>query len=135
MDYRIEKAGLKDLDTTATLFNLYRVFYRQEDDYERCKQFIAERLDHDQSHIFVLYVGEKAVGFVQLYKLYHYIRLKKQWLLSDLYVHPDYRGAGTLRRIDRPGQRMVRGNGRLWPDAGNRKNKRYRQQFISALRL
>lgn len=105
MHYRIEKAGLKDLDSIASLFNLYRVFYRQPDDYERCKQFIAERLDHDQSHIFVLYVAEKAVGFVQLYKLYHYIRLKKQWLLSDLYVHPDYRGQGySVALIDRAKQ-------------------------------
>lgn len=105
MHYRIEKAGLKDLDTTAALFNLYRIFYRQADDYESCKQFIGERLHHDQSHIFLLYAGEKAVGFVQLYKLYHYIKLKKQWLLSDLYVHPDYRGQGfSVALIDRAKQ-------------------------------
>lgn len=105
MHYRIEKAGLKDLDTTAYLFNRYRIFYRQADDYESCKQFLAARLDHDQSHIFVLYAGEKPAGFVQLYILYHYIKLKKQWLLSDLYVHPDYRGHGfSVALIDRAKQ-------------------------------
>ncbi|MFC4163176.1 GNAT family N-acetyltransferase [Epilithonimonas zeae] len=31
---------------------------------------------------------------LQLYKLYHYVKLAKQWLLSDLFVHPDYRGKG-----------------------------------------
>src|SRR5690554_8219609 len=94
MEYNVKKVGLKDLDTTAELFNLYRVFYRQADDYEKCKKFIEERLNNDQSHIFVVYVGDKAVGFVQLYKLYHYIKLAKQWLLSDLFVHSDNRGKG-----------------------------------------
>ncbi len=90
----IKKAGLEDLDSTAALFNLYRVFYRQPDAYEQCKQFIKDRIDNDQSQIFLIYAEGKPVGFVQLYKLYHYIKLKKQWLLSDLFVHPDYRGLG-----------------------------------------
>lgn len=89
MEFNIKKASLKELDTTAELFNLYRIFYRQADDLEKCKQFIKERLDNDQSNIFVVYADGKPVGFVQLYKLYHYIKLQKQWLLSDLFVHPD----------------------------------------------
>jgi len=52
-----------------------------------------------------VYAGDKAVGFVQLYKLYHYIKLQKQWLLSDLFVHADYRGKGLSRAlIDRAKQ-------------------------------
>ena len=105
MNYNIKKAGLKDLDTTAELFNLYRIFYRQTDDYEKCKNFIQERLNNEQSHIFVVYADDKAVGFVQLYKLYHYIKLQKQWLLSDLFVHTDYRGKGlSVALIDRAKQ-------------------------------
>lgn len=105
MNYEIEKAGLKHLDAAATLFNLYRIFYRQNDDYEKCKQFVGERLSHEQSHIFIAYVDGKAVGFVQLYKLYHYIKLEKQWLLSDLFVHPDYRGKGlSVALIERSKQ-------------------------------
>ncbi len=42
MDYSIKKVGLNNLDTTAELFNLYRIFYRQTNDYEKCKQFIKE---------------------------------------------------------------------------------------------
>ena len=94
MNYKIKKVNLEDLDTAAELFNLYRIFYRQEDDYQKCRQFIKERLDNEQSNIFIVYINDKAVGFVQLYKLYHYIKLQKQWLLSDLFVHPDYRGKG-----------------------------------------
>jgi hypothetical protein len=58
MDFNIKKAGLKELDTTAELFNLYRVLYRQADDYEKCRQFIKEWIDNDQSNIFVVYVGD-----------------------------------------------------------------------------
>ncbi|WP_257656495.1 GNAT family N-acetyltransferase [Parapedobacter lycopersici] len=105
MDYKIKKAGLEDLDTVAGLFNRYRIFYRQPDDYKKCSAFIQERLANKQSHIFLAYVQDEAVGFVQLYELYHYIKLKKQWLLSDLFVHPDHRGKGlSVALIDRSKQ-------------------------------
>lgn len=94
MNHNIKQVNLNDLDAIAELFNLYRIFYRQPDEYQKCKDFIQERIDNEQSHIFIVYVEGKAVGFVQLYKLYHYIKLQKQWLLSDLFVHPDYRGKG-----------------------------------------
>lgn len=103
--YKIKKASLKDLNEAAELFNLYRVFYRQTSDYEKCKKFIEDRLSKEQSHIFMVYVENKAVGFVQLYELYHYIKLEKQWLLSDLFVHADYRGKGlSVALIDQSKQ-------------------------------
>ena len=40
MNYQIKKASLEDLNETAVLFNLYRVFYRQESDLERGKTFL-----------------------------------------------------------------------------------------------
>ena len=62
-------------------------------------------MDNDQSIFLIVYVDGKAVGFTQLYKLYHYIKLAKQWLLSDLFVHPDYRGKGlSVALIDRAKQ-------------------------------
>jgi GNAT superfamily N-acetyltransferase len=102
MDFNIKKASMVDLDVATNLFNQYRIFYRQQTDYEKCKAFIRERLKQGQSHVFLVYVGDQAVGFVQLYELYHYIKLGKQWLLSDLFVHPDFRGNGlSVALIDR----------------------------------
>ena len=40
MDYKIKKASIEDLNKTAELFNLYRVFYRQESDVEKGKAFL-----------------------------------------------------------------------------------------------
>ncbi|MGB3064779.1 GNAT family N-acetyltransferase [Sphingobacterium thalpophilum] len=105
MKYEIKKASLDDLDATAELFDLYRIFYRQEPDFEKGKAFLKERFLRDESHVFLLFVDGKAVGFVQLYKLFHYTRLKLQWLLSDLFVHTDYRGRGlSVALIDRSKQ-------------------------------
>lgn len=105
MNYIIKKASLEDLDETAELFNLYRVFYRQESDVEKGKAFLKERFLNSESDIFLAVADGKAVGFVQLYKLFHYTQLQKQWLLSDLFVHPDYRGKGiSVALIDRSKQ-------------------------------
>lgn len=103
--YEIKKASLDDLEEASNLFNLYRIFYRQADNYDQCRKFIQERLSKEQSHIFLITVEGKSVGFAQLYQLYHYITLEMQWLLSDLFVHPDYRGKGlSVALIDRSKQ-------------------------------
>ncbi|MGG5508096.1 MULTISPECIES: GNAT family N-acetyltransferase [unclassified Myroides] len=94
MNYTIKKASVEDLEEVSELFNLYRIFYRQETDLQESTSFIKERLLQGESDIFLVIYDQKAVGFVQLYKLFHYIKLQKQWLLSDLFVHPDYRGKG-----------------------------------------
>lgn len=102
MEFLIKQATLADLNESATLFNLYRIFYRQESDLEKGKDFLRERFINNESTIFLVLVDNQAVGFVQLYKLFHYTKLAKQWLLSDLYVHPDYRGQGfSIALIDR----------------------------------
>lgn len=94
MNYQIKRASLEDLNETAELFNLYRIFYRQESDLEKGRTFLKERLLKDESIVFLALADGKAVGFVQLYKLFHYTKLEMQWLLSDLFVHQDYRGRG-----------------------------------------
>ncbi|PUV25816.1 GNAT family N-acetyltransferase [Sphingobacterium puteale] len=105
MNYQIKKASLEDLEQTAELFNLYRIFYRQESDLEKGKVFLKERFLNSESDIFLAMVDGKAVGFVQLYKLFHYTKLEMQWLLSDLFVHQDYRGKGlSVALIDRSKQ-------------------------------
>jgi GNAT superfamily N-acetyltransferase len=102
MDYIIKKASLEDIDQAAELFNFYRIFYRQESDLAASRVFLEERLLNNESDIFLVVMDEKAVGFAQLYKLFHYVKLQKQWLLSDLYVHSDYRGRGlSIALIDR----------------------------------
>jgi len=135
MNYTIKKAQLEDLDEAAALFNLYRIFYRQQPDLGKAKAFLKERFLNNESDIFLVIADGKAVGFVQLYKLFHYTKLQKQWLLSDLFVHPDYRGKGlSVALIDRSKDWCAETDacGLLLE---TEKNKRHRQPALSPLRF
>lgn len=93
MNYR--KATPIDLDHLSELFNAYRMFYQKASDFEGGKAFINERISNKDSEIFVAENPEnKLLGFVQLYPLFSSTRMKKYWLLNDLFVHPDARGNG-----------------------------------------
>ncbi|WP_031425940.1 GNAT family N-acetyltransferase [Flavimarina sp. Hel_I_48] len=93
MEYR--KAQLKDLEPIAKLFNDYRVFYEQPSDLEGSINFLRERLTNSESEIFVCQDTDKQlVGFVQLYPIFSSTRMKKLWLLNDLFVDPSHRGKG-----------------------------------------
>lgn len=98
----IVKAGMEHLDAFAALFNDYRIFYRQPSDPGRGKDFLRERIARGESDTFLAFVDGKAAGFAQLYPLFHYKKLQRQWLLSDLFVAPEYRGRGlSVKIIDR----------------------------------
>ncbi|MBB2147662.1 GNAT family N-acetyltransferase [Pedobacter gandavensis] len=90
----ILKASLAHLNEFAELFDQYRVFYRQESALEKGKKFLEERITNQESVTFLIKHGDKFVGFAQLYPLFHYKALQRQWLLSDLFVDPAYRGRG-----------------------------------------
>ncbi|MDB1145334.1 MAG: GNAT family N-acetyltransferase [Alcaligenaceae bacterium] len=84
----------KDIDKTAELFNLYRIFYEQEDNYEASKQFILDNFNTQRSEIFVIAEGDEFVGFVQLYTNLCPIALASYKQLSDLYIKPEFRRQG-----------------------------------------
>ena len=88
----IRKASINDLDQLSELFNLYRIFYKKESDLKGGKEFLKERIEKNESEIFIAEIDSKAVGFVQLYGSFSSTRLKRMWLLNDLFVHPDFRG-------------------------------------------
>nr|WP_297169213.1 GNAT family N-acetyltransferase [uncultured Dysgonomonas sp.] len=98
----IEIATLNHLNEFALLFDKYRVFYEQPSDLARSKSFLEERIRHNETVTFLIKKDNKYVGFAQLYPLYHYKTLKRQWLLSDLFVDHAYRGCGlSIALIDR----------------------------------
>ncbi len=93
MNYR--KAENRDLDYLSELFDKYRVFHLKETDVESAKNFLAERIYNNDSEIFVAENTEnKLVGFVQLYPLFSSTRMRKLWLLNDLFVNPEHRSKG-----------------------------------------
>ena len=98
---KIKKVGLTELDDAAILFNAYRVFYEKTSDIPSAKDFLKERIQKEESVIYGAYEGDKMVGFTQLFPLFSSTRMKRLWLLNDLFVQPSSRGKGiSIHLID-----------------------------------
>ena len=95
----IRKAISSDLDQLAELFNQYRVFYKEELEYENGRKFISDRMTNGESEIFIADHNGRLAGFVQLYPIFSSTRMKRLWLLNDLFVLPEYRGQGVSIRL------------------------------------
>ena len=92
---KIRKANMQDIEQLTLLFDAYRVFYEKTSVIERAKQFLSERIVNNESEIFVAENnGKELTGFVQLYPLFSSTRMKRFWLLNDLFVTPEERGKG-----------------------------------------
>ena len=104
----IRIAELADLPQLADLFDQYRVFYRKESDLAGAKDFLKERLEHGDSYIYVYEEGEELAGFVQLYPIFSSTRMRRLWLLNDLYVAPAHRGKGLSLLLLDAGKQLCR---------------------------
>jgi ribosomal protein S18 acetylase RimI-like enzyme len=96
----IRKAESADLQFLATLFDKYRVFYENAPDKVNAEKFLLERLEQNDS---VIYVAEdergNLTGFVQLYPMFSSTKMKRLWLLNDLYVEEIHRGKGIAKLL------------------------------------
>lgn len=95
----IDRATLADLDQLAPLFDAYRQFYKQPADLPGARAFLAERLEHDESVIFLARSDDREpLGFTQLYPSFTSIGMKRIFVLNDLFVAPAGRckGIGKL---------------------------------------
>jgi GNAT superfamily N-acetyltransferase len=90
--FTLIQAEPNHLDDLALLFDAYRVFYKKESDLSAAQVFLRERLTKNQSVVFMVYDGSRAVGFTQLYPLFSSVNMAAVWLLNDLFVDPTYRG-------------------------------------------
>lgn len=93
------KAIIQDLQQLAELFDQYRVFYHKDSDIPAAEKFLTERIQTKDSEIFVAENEGKLVGFVQLYPLFSSTRMKRYWLLNDLYINENYRGKGFSKEL------------------------------------
>lgn len=94
----IRKATLADIDHIVPLFDGYRLFYRQASDIEAARIFIKNRLERQDSIIYIAFSKEKpqkAIGFTQLYPIFSSVSMEEMLLLNDLFIDPDYRGSGA----------------------------------------
>ena len=95
----IRSAAIADVDIIAPLFDAYRIFYHQQPDPGRGKDFITQRLKNNESVIFIAFEENTPIGFTQLYPLFSSVSLKKLWLLNDLFIDPEYRKHGAATAL------------------------------------
>lgn len=90
---------LTTVGDVVPLFNAYREFYSQPSDLEQAEQFLMERLNKEESVIFLAYLDAQPVGFVQLYPIFSSVAMKKAFILNDLYVAEHARKQGIAHGL------------------------------------
>jgi GNAT superfamily N-acetyltransferase len=100
VDIAIARAELKDLDDVVPLLDGYRQFYGQRSDLAASRAFLRDRMERDESVIYVAYTAPgEAAGFTQLYPSFSSVSLKGLWILNDLFVRSDVRRGGVGRAL------------------------------------
>ena len=93
---KVIPASEAHVDAIAELFDQYRQFYECESDISLSKQFIADRLNNNESTIFIAVDDDSVTrGFVQLYPSFCSIDAGKILILHDLFVEESVRNQGV----------------------------------------
>lgn len=108
------KASLADLEDLVPLFDAYRQFYKQAPDAAGARQFLAERLEKEESVVFMAFEEDRAVGFTQLYPIFSSVGMGRSWLLNDLYVDASARKKGVGLQLLEAAKQWGRETGSRW---------------------
>ncbi len=95
----MRRATMDDLDTVVELFDQYRVFYKKESDKEAVRRFLSDRIQAEESVIFIVVEGNEGLGFTQLYPTFSSVSLERMWILNDLFVAPTARKLGVASML------------------------------------
>jgi ribosomal protein S18 acetylase RimI-like enzyme len=96
----VKRATLPDLELIVPLFDAYRQFYEQAQDLTLAREFLRERLEREQSVIFLaLGADGSAVGFTQLYPSFSSASARRIFILNDLFVDPAMRRSGVGQQL------------------------------------
>ncbi len=96
---KIVKADLTHLESVARLFDLYRQFYDCQPDLKVATQFIRDRMEQEESTIFLAMNDATGCGFVQLYPSFCSVDAVRIFILYDLYVDEPFRRSGLGREL------------------------------------
>ncbi|MEO8173960.1 MAG: GNAT family N-acetyltransferase [Sediminibacterium sp.] len=102
----IRKAISSDIGLLSSLFDQYRIFYKQSSDIPGARQFITDRIQQNDSVILVAFRDGKMIGFTQLYPIFSSVGMKRAWLLNDMFVSEDARGSGAADALLKAAQDM-----------------------------
>jgi len=108
---KIVKAEDKHLDELGRLFNLYRIFYEEDDDLRKASKYISARFKGGDSIIFVAENDAHGLtGFVQLYPSFCSVSTVPILILYDLFVDHSKRSKGIGRSLMNAARDFAREN-------------------------
>jgi ribosomal protein S18 acetylase RimI-like enzyme len=95
----IRQPTIDDLDQLSILFAQYREFYGQPYEPDASGKFLEERLNKEESIIFIALDKNAYTGFTQLYPSFSSVGMKKIWILNDLFVSSEHRQKGIAQAL------------------------------------
>jgi ribosomal protein S18 acetylase RimI-like enzyme len=107
--FAVRRAQAADVERLVPLFDAYRAFYEQPRDLEMSSAFLRERVERDESVVFVADSGGEMLGFVQLYPVWSSTTTPpgRLWLLNDLFVAETARRRGAGRALMERAERFA----------------------------
>jgi ribosomal protein S18 acetylase RimI-like enzyme len=130
----IHPAKINDIAQLAQLFDAYRQFYEQVPDIALATTFIAERLNKQDSQIFVaVNQDQKLIGFCQIYPSFCSVAVAKIGVLYDLFVDSTARKTGAGRALMLAAQEYAANNDMARLDLSTAKTNINAQKLYESL--
>jgi ribosomal protein S18 acetylase RimI-like enzyme len=101
MNIEVRKIEKSEYKIAVEMFNKYRIFYNQPSDLQSAENYLKERLENNEAHIFIAYSKEakQLLGFTLLYPKFSSVSTKKNWHIGDLYVEQEHRKLGIGNKL------------------------------------
>jgi ribosomal protein S18 acetylase RimI-like enzyme len=133
MTMNVLRATVAHLDLVAPLFDAYRQFYACSANLELARSFLRERIERDESVVFVAAEDDCGVGFTQLYPIFTSIGARRAWILNDLYVDPTARRKGVARMLMEAARGFAEAGGAAWLELATAKDNAAAQALYRSL--
>lgn len=111
---KIVHATLAQLNQTVDLFDQYRQFYHQDKNITAARRFIAQRMENDDSVIFLAINDEQqGMGFTQLFPTFSSVAMRRTYILNDLFVSEAFRRRGVAKALMQTAKAFAEKNGAM----------------------
>jgi len=101
----LREVRVDDVDALMPCFDRYRAFYGQDPAPDAARAYLTERLKAGDCRCVAAFdkaEGQETgtvVGFTLAYPTFSSVRMRRQWVLNDLYVNEDRRGTGLAEAV------------------------------------
>lgn len=130
----IKELKIDDLDQLVPLFDQYMVFYGKDSAPEKYKAYLRERIENNESTVFLAYdADKKAIGFVLNYTSFSSVSIGRIVILNDLYVAQSARNLGIGERLIKRTFEFAKGIGAVRVDLGTAKTNRVAQRLYEKI--